>query len=353
MNDNIKGAWDAVVARDGRADGKFVFAVKTTGIYCRPSCPARRPLRENVSFFRSPEAAERSGFRECRRCRPCSEGGPAADAKLVREACRLIVKRAEAEEALLIADVARELKVSPSKLSRLFARHAGMTPKKFAIARRFDAFKRGARSAGVVESQYAAGFGSSSRLYEAARGYLGMTPGAYAKGGQGEIISYGYASSPVGRLLIASTARGLCSVEIGDSKNELEKRLKARFPRAELRADAKTAAAAGRALSAVIGAKASAASLKLDARGSAFQRIVWDALRKIPSGRTKTYAQVARDIGRPSAVRAVARAIASNSIAIAIPCHRVVGAGGKLSGYRWGPERKRRLLAMEGVRNVA
>lgn len=353
MNENIKGAWEAVVARDGRADGKFVFAVKTTGIYCRPSCPARRPLRENVSFFRFPDAAERSGFRECLRCRPKSKGGPAADAKLVHEACRLIVKRAEAEEALLIADVARELKVSPSKLSRLFARHAGMTPKKYAVARRFDAFKRGARANGVVESQYAAGFGAPSRLYEAARGYLGMTPGAYAKGGRGERISYGFAKSPVGRLLVAATERGLCSVEIGDSKSELERRLKARFPNAELRADAKTAAAAGRGLSAVLNAKAEASGLKLDVRGTAFQRLVWDALRKIPAGRTKTYAQVARDIGRPSAVRAVARAIATNNIAIAIPCHRVIGAGGKLSGYRWGPERKRRLLALEGARRVA
>jgi AraC family transcriptional regulator of adaptative response/methylated-DNA-[protein]-cysteine methyltransferase len=350
---NTKAFWDAVVARDGRADGRFVFAVKTTGIYCRPSCPARRPLRENVSFFRAPGAADAAGFRECRRCRPKSEGGPAADAKLVREACRLIVKRAQAEEALLIADVARELSVSPSKLSRLFARHAGMTPKKFAVARRFDAFKRGARAKGVVESQYAAGFGSPSRLYEAARGYLGMTPGAYAKGGKGEIISYGCAESPVGRLLIASTPYGLCHVEIGESKTVLEQRLRARFPNAELRADAKAAAAAGKALTAMIDAKGAAPSVALDPRGTAFQRLVWDALKKIPAGRTKTYAQVARDIGRPSAVRAVARAIATNSIAIAIPCHRVVGAGGKLSGYRWGPERKRRLLALEGARLAA
>ena len=348
---NTQPLWDAVVARDGRADGKFVFAVKTTSIYCRPSCPARRPLRENVSFFRSPDAAERSGYRECRRCRPRSESG--ADARLVREACRLIVKRAEAEEALLIADIARELAVSPSKLSRLFARHAGMTPKKFSVARKFDSFKRGARAKGVVESQYAAGFGSPSRLYEAARGYLGMTPGAYAKGGKGETISFGYVESPVGRLLIATTAKGLCSVEIGDSKSELEKRLKARFPNAELRADEKAAAEAGRALSAVMSAKGAASTAALDPRGTAFQRLVWDALRKIPAGRTKTYAEVARAIGRPSAVRAVARAIGTNNIAIAIPCHRVLGAGGKLSGYRWGPERKRRLLALEGIRIVA
>lgn len=347
MKENIKDAWGAVVARDARADGTFVFAVKTTGIYCRPSCPARRPLRENVSFFKEPAAAEAAGYRECRRCRPRSEGGPAEDAKLVREACRLIVARAEAEESLLIADVARELEISPSKLSRLFARHAGMTPKKFAVAKRFDAFKKGARSAGVAEAQFAAGFGSASRLYEAARGYLGMTPGAYAKGGLGEVISYGSAASPAGRLLIASTAKGLCHVEFGDSERELAKRLKARFPNAELRADAQAAAAAGRALEAVIDAKAAASSVALDARGTAFQRLVWDALRRIPAGRTKTYSEVARDIGRPSAVRAVARACATNSVAIAVPCHRVVGAGGDMRGYRWGTERKRKLLEHE------
>ncbi|MFI5362079.1 MAG: bifunctional transcriptional activator/DNA repair enzyme AdaA [Elusimicrobiota bacterium] len=339
MNKIMKDAWKAMLARDGRADGKFVFAVKTTGIYCRPSCPARRPLRENVSFFKTPSEAEDAGFRECLRCRPRSAGGPAADARLVREACRLIV--------------ARELKVAASKLSRLFARHAGVTPKKFAVARRFDAFKRGARADGVVEAQYAAGFGSPSRLYEAARGYLGMTPGAYARGGRGEDISYGCAASPVGRLLIASTRRGLCSVEIGSSKAELARRLKARFPNATLRADAKSAAAAGRALTAVMNAKAAASSVPLDVRGSAFQRLVWDALRKIPAGRTKTYAEVARAVGRPGAARAVARACATNSIAIAIPCHRVVGAGGELRGYRWGPERKRRLLALEGASHDA
>jgi AraC family transcriptional regulator, regulatory protein of adaptative response / methylated-DNA-[protein]-cysteine methyltransferase len=353
MNESIKGAWAAVAARDGRADGKFVFAVKTTGIYCRPSCPARRPLRGNVSYFRAPAAAESAGFRECLRCRPKSDGGPAADAQLVRAACRLIVKRVQDEEALLIADIARELNVSPSKLSRLFSRHAGMTPKKFAVARRFDAFKRGARAKGVVESQYAAGFGSPSRLYEAALAYLGMTPGAYASGGKGEIISYGCAESPVGRLLIASTPRGVCSVEIGGSRAELERKLRARFPQAELRADERAAAAAGAALSAMLSANAAAPCLALDPRGTAFQRLVWDALKKIPAGRTKTYAEVAREIGRPRAVRAVARAIATNSIAIAIPCHRVVGAGGRLSGYRWGPERKRRLLELEGAARVA
>ncbi|MFI5346844.1 MAG: bifunctional transcriptional activator/DNA repair enzyme AdaA [Elusimicrobiota bacterium] len=265
----------------------------------------------------------------------------------------MIVKRAEAEEALLISDIARELGVAPSKLSRLFARHAGTTPKKYMMAKRFDKFKHGARSNGVTESQYAAGFGSPSRLYEAARGYLGMTPGAYAKGGRGETISFGFAVSPVGEMLIASTEKGLCSVELGDSRKILEKRLRARFPNAELRHDPKSAADLGRALSAVMNAKAAASSLSVDPRGTAFQRLVWQALRHIPAGKTKTYSQVARDIGRPSAARAVARACATNSIAVAVPCHRVVGSDGGLRGYRWGPERKKRLLDLEGASHVA
>jgi AraC family transcriptional regulator of adaptative response/methylated-DNA-[protein]-cysteine methyltransferase len=348
MNEIDDVSWAAVAARDGRADGKFVFAVKTTGIYCRPSCPARRPNRGNAAAFKTPDAAESAGFRACRRCKPRVEAG--ADAALVRAACRLIVARAAAEESLLIADVARALKVSPSKLSRLFARHAGLTPKKYAVARRFDAFKRESRSTGVVEAQFAAGFGSASRLYESARGYLGMTPGAYAKGGLGELISYGSAASPVGRLLIASTGKGLCHVEFGDSERELVKKLKRRFPNAGLRRDEESAAAAGRALVAVIEAKAAVSSVALDARGTAFQRLVWDALRNIPAGRTKTYSEVARDIGRPSAARAVARACATNSVALAVPCHRVVGAGGDMRGYRWGTERKRKLLELEAKR---
>ncbi|MDE2142141.1 MAG: methylated-DNA--[protein]-cysteine S-methyltransferase [Elusimicrobia bacterium] len=351
MKINPQKAWTAVTTRDVRADGTFVFAVKTTGVYCRPSCASRRALRDNVSFFRDPAAAENAGYRACRRCRPRDEAG--AEASLVREACRIIVARAKTEERLLIADVARELKVSPSKLSRLFFRHAGTTPKKYSVARRFDAFKRGVRSAGVVESQYEAGFGSPSRLYEAARGYLGMTPGVFARGGAGETISFGYAASPVGELLIAFAAKGLCSVEWGDSREILEKRLRARFPRATLRYDAKAAAKAGHSLSAAMNAKSAVASLAVDPRGTAFQRLVWDALRRIPAGRTKTYAEVARDIGRPSAARAVARACATNSIAVAIPCHRVVGSDGGLRGYRWGAERKKRLLQLEGAVRVA
>lgn len=335
MNQTIKDAWAAVAARDGRADGKFVFAVRTTGIYCRPSCPARRPNRENAAFFKTPDAAERAGYRECRRCRPRSEGGPAAEARLVRAAERAIALRADGP--LRVADVARELGVSPSRLCRLFARHAGITPKKFATARRFDLFKKGARRAGVTESQYAAGFGSPSRLYAAADAHLGMAPGAWARGGRGTAIRCGFASSPVGRLLVASTERGLCAVELGDSKKELLRRLRSRFPNATVTLDG----------------KAPSLAAPLDAGGTPFQRLVWKALRAIPSGRTKTYAEVARAIGRPGAARAVARACATNPVALIVPCHRVVGSGGDLRGYRWGVERKRRLLALEAGRRAA
>jgi len=335
MNKITDDAWAAVAARDGRADGQFVFAVKTTGIYCRPSCPARRPNRENAVFFKKPVDAEAAGFRECRRCRPRSEGGPAAEARLVRAAERLIAARAG--ESPRMAEVARELGVSPSKLSRLFARHAGVTPKKFSTARQFELFKKSARSSGVVASQYAAGFGAPSRLYAAADRHLGMAPGAWTRGGRGVTIRYGFASSPVGSLLVASTERGICAVELGTEREALVRRLRARFPNAELR----------------FARKAPPLDSARDAGGSPFQRLVWKALRAIPAGKTRTYSEVAAAIGRPGAARAVARACATNPLAVIVPCHRVVGAGGKLRGYRWGVELKKRLLALEAGRRVA
>jgi AraC family transcriptional regulator of adaptative response/methylated-DNA-[protein]-cysteine methyltransferase len=338
MTIDTDAAWAAVAARDGRADGKFVFAVKTTRVYCRPSCPARRPLRVNAEFFRTPDAAERAGYRECRRCRPRSEGGPAAEAKLVAAAKRML--DAGSGETARVVDVARALNVSKFQLTRLFSRHAGVTPKRYALARRLDLFKSRSRKTGVTQAQYEAGFAAPSRLYSAARTGLGMTPGAYASGGRDEIIAFGFADSPVGALLVASTARGVCSAEFGDSARVLEARLRARFPKAAFRR----------------GARVSVQNLPraaLDLRGTAFQRVVWEALRRILPGRTKTYAEVAREIGRPGAARAVARACATNTVALAIPCHRVVGAGGDLRGYRWGVARKRRLLELESAAHVA
>lgn len=331
MNMNLSDAWLAVSARDARADGRFVFAVKTTGIYCRPSCPARRPRRENAEFFATPARAESAGFRACRRCDPRGEGAVAAEARLVREAKRLLA----AEDAPRVSAVARALGVAPSKLSRAFARSAGVTPKAFATAARLDAFKRGAQRDGVTEAQYAAGFSAPSRLYASSRA-LGMTPGAWARGGRGQTIRYGYADSPAGRLLIASTARGVCAVELGGGKGELLARAKKRFPAAAF----------------VPGGAPAYADLPraaLDLRGTAFQLAVWAALRRIPRGSTRTYAQVARELDRPKAVRAVARACASNPAALAVPCHRVVGSDGSLRGYRWGVARKKKLLALEAA----
>lgn len=259
---------------------------------------------------------------------------PRSEKDLVAAAARLIARRAP--DSARVDDVARELGVSPSKLSRLFSRHAGIAPKKFALAQRLDAYKRSARRAGVTEAQYEAGFGAPSRLYAASRA-LGMTPGAYARGGRGETIRYGFAETPVGLLLVAMTARGVCAAEFGAGRAALSRRLKALFPEAELAA----------------GARVSAESLPaaaLDLRGTAFQLAVWEAIRRIPRGRVKTYAQVARELGRPKATRAVARACATNPAALAVPCHRVVGSDGKLHGYKWGLARKKKLLALEARR---
>lgn len=235
---------------------------------------------------------------------------------------------------LPVAAVAREFGLSASAFSRAFAARVGIAPKRFALARRLDAFKKGARRDGVVAAQNEAGFGSSSRLYDAARGALGMTPGAWARGGAGETIAYAFASSPAGRLLVARTARGICAAELGGSRSALVARLRRAFPNAELRF-------AGRASAADLPRAA------LDLRGTAFQLAVWGVLRAIPSGQTRTYAQVAAAIGRPSATRAVARAIATNPAALAVPCHRVIGSDGSLRGYKWGAARKKRLLAAE------
>lgn len=333
-------SWQAVLARDPRADGKFLFAVRTTGIYCRPSCPAKRPKRENAFRFTTPDSAEAAGYRECKRCKPRADAG--ADARLVREAARLIVDG----EGSRLSEVARTLGVSPSKLSRLFAKHAGTTPKKFALERRFEAFKTSARRDGVVAAQYDAGFSAPSRLYAAAARYLGMTPGAYARGGRGETIACEFVETAVGLVAVAATKAGVCAVELGKERRALKRRLMERFPNAKMIPGGTAKAYAGKVRE-IVERNLSVKDVAVVPQGTAFQLMVWNALREIPAGRTKTYAEVARSIGRPTAARAVARACATNTIALAIPCHRVVGAGGRLSGYRWGVDKKRRLLEIE------
>jgi AraC family transcriptional regulator of adaptative response/methylated-DNA-[protein]-cysteine methyltransferase len=335
--------WEAVLARDAGSDGAFVFAVTTTGIYCRPSCPAKRPLQRNVRLFRAPEGAEKAGFRPCRRCRPRDgEGGLAAIAAV----CRAIDAR-EGERVGLDA-LARSAGVSPGHLRRLFKQALGVTPRAFADARRLRALRARLRKGHMVtDSLYEVGYGSSSRLYEASPGRLGMTPGAYRKGGEGMRLSYGFGTSPLGRVLVATTERGIAAVSMGEKDEALLKDLEAEFPKAEIQKDK---GAVARALELVLGRLGGGGArerLPLDIQATAFERAVWDALLKIPRGATRSYGEVAREVG--SGPRAVAKACARNRIAVLVPCHRVVGGDGELRGYRWGVARKRALLTAEGA----
>lgn len=316
--------------RDAGWDGRFVFAVTTTGVYCRPSCPARRPRRENVELFGDPAAAERAGYRACRRC----HGRP--DDRLLM-ACGLLSK-------LEPSRAAARLGLSPAHFARSFRRALGVTPAEYARHLRFERFRRRARFEGLASAS--ADFGSSSRLYERAASRLGMTPGTLASAGKGARIAYDVVPSPLGRLVIAATSRGICAVLPGGSTSDL----RGLFPRAEIRRSrALLRFAAGR-LRALIDGRIADARLPLDVRSTAFQARVWAALRSIPAGETRSYAGIARALGRPESVRAVARACASNAVAVLVPCHRAVGSDGALTGYRWGLSRKRALLRAEATR---
>ncbi len=330
------------MARDARQDGRFVFAVRTTGIYCRPSCPSRRPRRDSVEFFSDPQQAERAGYRACLRCKPTEIS---AQARFVIRARQLLD---EAEGVLTLAELSERVGVSPFHLQRLFKRATGLSPREYQSARRMQQVKHGLRKGDdVTTALYDAGFGSPSRLYEKASQQLGMTPGAYRRGGAGMAIQYAIVPSPLGRLLVAATARGLCSVRFGDSAHELERELREEFRAAEIHRDD---AALGRYLQPLLASlrgENTTMDLPLDVRATAFQKKVWDALREIPPGETRSYSEVARAIGDPKAVRAVAAACASNPVALAVPCHRVVRSDGELAGYRWGIERKKKLLDQE------
>lgn len=343
--------WAAVQDRDPAADGHFVFSVKTTGVYCRPSCAARPARRENVAFHANPAAAERAGFRPCKRCRPDQPQRAAREAALIAEACRWIENAVEAgSEELRLVDLAAKAGISAHHFHRMFRRIAGVTPKSYAAAQRQRRVQNGL-SAGsrVTETIYDAGFNSSSRFYEAAPGMLGMTPTAYRKGGEGEVIRHAMGRCSLGGVLVAATERGVCSIMFGDSPAALVKDLGERFPKARVvEAEPGFAEWVAKVVRFVDDpAVAEGLGLPLDIRGTAFQRRVWEALRAIPPGRTASYSEVAQRLGMPRAVRAVAGACAANSLAVAIPCHRVVGSDGRLTGYRWGVERKRRLLERE------
>jgi AraC family transcriptional regulator, regulatory protein of adaptative response / methylated-DNA-[protein]-cysteine methyltransferase len=336
--------WQAVRTRDARADGAFYYSVRTTGVYCRPSCAARLANRENVAFHASCAAAERAGFRACKRCRP---GAPAATdhADAVAKACRLI---AEAEAMPRLAELAAAAGLSPFHFHRVFKSVTGVTPKSYAAAHRarrvVDALPR---SGTVTEAIYDAGFSSSSRFYETSDAVLGMTPTRFRAGGDGQEIRFAVGQCSLGAILVAATRKGVCAIMLGADADTLVRELQDRFPKATLVGGD---AAFEQWVAKVVGfveAPRLGLDLPLDLRGTVFQQRVWQALRDIPVGTTTSYSELAQRVGKPNAIRAVASACASNPVALAIPCHRVVRRDGSLAGYRWGVERKRVLLERE------
>lgn len=341
--------WQAALSRDPRQDGAFVFAVRSTGIYCRPSCPSRRPQRAQVVFFASPTAAEAAGFRPCRRCQPREVNGGGGAAQWVERVCRLLETSEDGPPSL--ARLSAAVGVSPHHLQRTFKRLMGVTPRQYADARRLERFKSRLREGqGVTRALYEAGYGSSSRLYERAPRRLGMTPATYRRGGRHMRIAYSTAASPLGRLLVARTERGICAVSLAESDRELEARLRREYPQAEVRRDRNGLTHAVRALLRHLEGRQPRLDLPLDIRGTAFQCRVWEELLRIPYGATRTYGEVARAIGQPGAARAVGTACGSNPVPLIIPCHRVVRGGGQLGGYGLGLPRKRALLEMEKQR---
>ena len=337
--------WQAVIARDASRDGQFFFAVSTTGVYCRPSCAARRPRRENVQFFRTPEAAEQAGYRACLRCRPRAFTGD-AESDGVKAICRFIEQHMD--EPLTLGRLAKEFHQSPFRLQRRFKAVLGITPREYADSWRLKTLKHRLQSGdSVTRAMYDAGYGSSSRLYERTASQLGMTPDKYRRGAIAATIRYTVADSPLGRMLIAATEKGICAIQFGRTDNELIEGLKREFPFAVRKNDDGGLKSWVNALVRHIRGKDLNSSLPLDIRATAFQRRVWTYLQSIPFGETKSYSEVAKAIGEPRACRAVARACATNPVAVAIPCHRVVREDGSMGGYRWGMERKKSLLQME------
>jgi AraC family transcriptional regulator of adaptative response/methylated-DNA-[protein]-cysteine methyltransferase len=344
-NNDEDPRWKAVVARDRARDGEFVFAVASTGVYCRPSCPARRPRRENVTFYSHPEQAEKAGFRACLRCRPRAiSANPPAN--LAKEICRYIEQHLD--EPITLEHLGKAFRQSPFHLQRRFKAALGITPREYADSCRLRLLKRNLQAGdNVTRAMYDAGYGSSSRLYEKTAAQLGMTPDKYRRGAIAASIRYACADSPLGRMLIAATDRGICAIQFAASDGELLEGLKREFPFAMRKPDDGGLQAWVAALLSKMTGRELSAALPLDIRATAFQRRVWTYLQSIPFGATRSYIQVAKAIGQPTASRAVARACATNPVAVAIPCHRVVRENGDISGYRWGVERKKVLLEME------
>lgn len=343
--------WEAVRTRDARADVAFVYGVRTTGIYCRATCRSRLPLRKNVVFFADAAAAERDGFRPCKRCRPQAAGAGAGggSARHAAAVARAVVLIESATEPLALGALAAAVHMSPHHFHRVFKAAVGMTPKAFADARRAAALQRSLGAAGsVTEAIVAAGFGSESRVYERATALLGMRPGDYRRGAAGRQIRFAVAPSALGWIGVAASDRGVCMVAFGDDRDGLHRAVADRFPRAVLHEGDAQFAAWVRRVVALVDRPSAALDLPLDMRGTLFQRRVWHALRQVSPGTTVTYSELARRVGKPRAVRAVAAACAANDLAVVVPCHRAIRRDGGLAGYRWGIERKRALLAREG-----
>lgn len=337
--------WNAIARRDALADGEFVFAVRTTGVYCRPSCKARLPRRENVMFFTDSAAARQAGFRACKRCRPDEVAADATRHELIAVACQQLEST---ESAPSLSALAATAGLSAPHFQRVFKRIVGVSPKQFAIAvrtRRLRAELREQRS--VTRAVQAAGFNSTGRVYDGVFGRLGMTPSVFRNGGAGCRIRSTVIETTLGHVLLAASEHGLCLVEFGDDPKRLRARVAECFPKATQISDERGMSRLARAFERLIEQPGRAADLPLDIQGTAFQQRVWQALRRIPAGKTLTYAALAAAIGAPRAVRAVGTACGANRLAVAIPCHRAVGTDGKLHGYRWGLERKRRLLELE------
>jgi len=339
--------WEAVLARDAKYDGKFFYGVTSTGIFCRTTCPSRRPAQQNVVFFDDTHQAAHSGFRPCLRCRPLAvDGDPSRT--LVRKVCAYIA--ANLEEPLSLSTLARQFDMSPFHLQKTFKAALGISPKEYVDACRMRLLKSDLRAGhSVTDALYDAGYSSSSRLYERAISHLGMTPDKYRRGAVAVPIHYTTAATSLGRMLVARTPQGICSITFGRSDEELETGLRREYPYATRKRDDASLRAHVNALIGQIDGGAMA-KLPLDIQATAFQRRVWKHLQSIPAGKTESYSQVARAIGSPAACRAVARACASNPVALAIPCHRVVRNDGAVGGYRWGVDRKKTLLAAEAAK---
>jgi AraC family transcriptional regulator of adaptative response/methylated-DNA-[protein]-cysteine methyltransferase len=342
--------WDAVVAHNRSFDGALYYGVSTTRIYCRPSCPSRRPKPENVQFFFDPDSAEHAGFRACKRCHPREQKG-SGKLQLVRNVCRAVEKNVDSP--LPMKQLSAELKMHPATLDRVFKQSTGITIKQYAEARRLSLFKTALRfGRDVTTAIYEAGYNSSSRVYEHSNTRLGMTPAAYSKGGNGTQIRYAVSPYSAGKALLAVTDKGVCSVKLGDDAARLLHELEGEYPKAELVQADKDLSDWMHNLLRRLEGEVDLPELPIDVRATAFQRRVYEALKAIPAGETRTYSQIAKQLGGESGRRAVGHACATNEVAVLIPCHRVVRTDGAMGGYRWGIGRKENLLAQERAKSA-